>query len=462
MKKKANKTKALSQVAVAGYLGWMAQTVPPAWSVDAAHLKLIAQHLDRVESGEIDRLAIHMPPRHAKSETVTYRFPVRWLELHPTDNVLVTGYNERFARKLGRRNRNLAVTRNLVAPSKAASDEWETNEGGLLMARGVGSPPTGTGFKLIVIDDPVRRREDAESELFREKTWDWYTDDLYTRLEPGGAIVLIMTRWHEDDLGARAIASEPGRWVVLTLPAFAQENDPLGRAVGEPLWPERYNKEALGRIRDVQRRKGGDRSFEALYQQNPTPREGSFFKPDRIERIPAAEVPANLRKVSAWDIGATEGDGDPTARVKLGSNGDGFYYVLDAWAEQMGTDRRDARIKSTAADDGKGVAQRLPQDPGAAGKSQAAAFVRLLAGYSVLTKPVSGSKETRADPFSSQVNAGNVRMLVGDWNAAFIEELRQFPGGRHDDMVDAASDAFDELAQPVQNLKKPSPWGGTY
>jgi predicted phage terminase large subunit-like protein len=435
---------------MSGYLDYLAQTLPRGWSLDPIHIRMIAAQLDRVERGELDRLAIHMPPRHSKSETVTYRFPVRWLEQHPEHNVLVTGYNEKFARKFGRRSRGLAKERGIVSSSKAASDEWETTGGGLYMARGVGSPPTGTGFNLIVIDDPIRRREDAESATFREKTWDWYTDDIYTRLEPGGAIVLIMTRWHHDDLGARAVASEPGRWHVLKLPALALEDDPLGRAPGEALWPERYDVAALERIRKVQRRGGGERSFEALYQQNPTPREGSFFRPDRIERVSA--LPADLRLVSAWDIGASEGEGDPTARVKMGTRGDGFYYVVDAWAEQMGTARRDARIRSTAGDDGVTTTQRLPQDPGAAGKSQAAAFVRLLAGFSVKTAPVTGDKLTRADPFSSQVNAGNVRMLVGDWNAAFIEELRQFPGARHDDMVDAASDAFDELAQPVWQL----------
>jgi predicted phage terminase large subunit-like protein len=432
------------------YLEYLHQTLPRGWSVEAIHLRLIAAQLDRIERGEIDRLAIHIPPRHGKSESVTYRFPVRWLERHPTDNVLVTGYNEKFARKFGRRSRNLAKERGLVSGSKAAADEWETQGGGLYMARGVGSPPTGTGFNLIVIDDPIRRRQDAESLTYRENAWDWYTDDLYTRLEPGGAIVLIMTRWHHDDLGARAIASEPGRWQVLKLPALALEDDPLGRSPGEALWPERFSVADLERIRAVQRRRGGDRSFEALYQQNPTPREGLFFKPDRIERVPA--LPAGLRYVSGWDIGATEGEGDPTARVKIGTNGDGYYYIADAFAERMGTARRDARIRSTAQNDGLATLQRLPQDPGAAGKSQAAAFVRLLAGFNVKTAPVTGDKTTRADPFSSQVNAGNVRMLQGEWNAAFIEELRQFPDGKHDDLVDAAADAFEELAQPVWQL----------
>ncbi|NBW17550.1 MAG: terminase, partial [Caulobacteraceae bacterium] len=161
---------------------------------------------------------------------------------------------------------------------KTGADEWETTAGGGLVARGVGTPPTGFGFDLILIDDPIKKREEAESEVYREKLWDWYTDDLYTRLEPGGAIILTLTRWHYDDLAARAIASEPSRWTILRLPAIAEDDDPIGRLPGQALWPARFNESDLQRIRDVQAATGGAYSFESLYQQNPTPREGAFFK----------------------------------------------------------------------------------------------------------------------------------------------------------------------------------------
>ena len=421
------------------YLDFLKRTYPPTWTIDAEHIREIALHLEAVERGEIDRLAIHMPPRHAKSETVTYRFPVRWLLRNPTDNVLVTGYNERFARKFGRRSRNMAMELGIVGSDKTAADEWETTAGGLYMARGVGSPPTGTGFRLINIDDPIRRREDADSEVYREKVWDWYTDDLYTRLEPGGAIVLVMTLWHEDDLGARAVASEAHRWTVLKLKAI----DDSGKA----LWPERYPVAALERIREVMRRNEGERSWEALYQQNPTPREGAFFKPGMLEIVDA--IPGNLPSCRAWDMAATENDGDYTAGVKLaGPDATGLWYVVDVRRGRWGTDTRNQEIKAAALSDGTSVKIRGPQDPGAAGKEAAKAFVRMLAGYTVKTAMVSGAKEVRADPFSAQVNAGNVRLLRGDWNAAFIEELRTFPGGKHDDQVDAVSDAFAELAVP--------------
>lgn len=421
-----------------GYQAWLRDHLPQGWSAEPDHIRRICEALDAVERGEIDRLAIHMPPRHAKSETVTVRYPVYHLSRNPSASVLVTGYNERFARRFGRKTRNLAAEYglNLTDDAKAA-DEWHLIEGGQLLTRGVGSPPTGVGFNRIVIDDPVRRREDADSEVYREKVWDWYTDDLYSRLEPGGAIVLVMTLWHEDDLGARAVASEPGKWHVLKLPAISDD--------GAALWPDRYPVDSLERIRDVMTREEGARSWEALYQQNPTPREGAFFKTHMIEIVDA--LPANLPCVRAWDMGATAGGGDFTAGVKMaGPCKDGLFYVVHVERGQWDTAHRDRVICQTAAMDGTRCRVRLPQDPGAAGKSLAASQVRMLAGYSVKAEPVTGQKETRADPLSAQVNAGNVRMIKGDWTRAFIEEFRSFPLGKHDDQVDAAADAFNDLA----------------
>lgn len=412
------------------------------WSADVAHIKLIAEHLDAVERGEIDRLAIHMPPRHAKSETVTYRYPVYCLERDPSQNVLVTGYNERFARKFGRRNRNLAIDRGLIGNDKTASDEWETTAGGLLMTRGVGSPPTGTGFKRIIIDDPVRRRQDAESETLRDSMWDWYTDDLYSRLEPGGAIVLIMTLWHEDDLGARAVASEPGRWTVLKLPALAEPCDILGREEGQALWPDRFTREDLIRIRDVMAKNDGERSFEALYQQNPTPREGDFFKVGKVNYIDAADLPTMLRRCRAWDLAATKGGGDWSRGVLEGVDEQGRFYMIDLVGGQLSSDDRNALMRETAQKDGKDIHIRLPQDPGQAGKDQAQSMIRMFAGYSVSAQVVSGSKETRADAWSSQVNAGNFYMVRAPWNKSVIEEMRTFPNGKTDDIIDAGADSF--------------------
>jgi predicted phage terminase large subunit-like protein len=428
------------------FLHYLPLTSPKSWSCDAPHLRLIGDHLDAVTRGDIDRLAIFMPPRHGKTETVTIRYPIYRLEADPTIRCLITGYNERFSRKMNRRSRNIAKTRFTLSSDKTSADEWETEAGGGVVARGVGSPPTGFGFNLILIDDPIRMRKEAESQVYRDNVWDWYTDDLYTRLEPGGALILTLTRWHHDDLAARAIASEPGRWTILRLPAFAEEHDPLGRIPGTALWSERYDEKALERIKTVQTKRDGAYSFEALFQQNPTPREGAFFKVSKIEILDAA--PADLQICRAWDLAGTT-DGDYTAGVKIGVDTRGVWWILDVVRGQWLTDERDDVMKQTAALDGRDCTIRLAQDPGQAGIDQVTRLTRMLAGYSLRSARPTGSKETRADGFASQVNAGNVKMVKNPrWNPSYIEELRTFPLGTNDDQVDSSADAFTALTGP--------------
>lgn len=397
--------------------------------------------LERVSSGEIKRLMLNMPPRHGKSEMVSVRYAVWRLERNPTMRVILGAYNATYVSKLSRKARRIAETRLDIASDRKAVDDWETAQGGGMRAVGVGGGITGQGGDLIIIDDPVKSREEAESAAYRDKCWDWYTDDLYTRLEPGGAVVLIMTRWHEDDLAGRILASEKGsEWTVINLPAFAEENDPLGRLEGEALCPERYDVAALNDIKGTQ----GGYSFDALYQGHPTPKEGAFFKVGKLQIVDAA--PAGLKMVRAWDTAATEGDGDWTAGVKMGVAEDGFVYVLDVKRGQWSTDYRNANMRQTAELDGAGVFIRYAEDPGSAGKDQSRYLgQKVFNGFRFEAVRVSGDKATRAEPLSSQVNAGNVRLVRGLWNKDFIEELRAFPNGKHDDQVDSAADAYSKI-----------------
>lgn len=425
------------------YLEFLRAINPAGWTLPK-HIQAIAEHLDAVTRGEIDRLAIFMPPRHAKTETVPVRYGPYRLLRDGSMNVLITAYNERHARRLSRKARNVYAGESELSMDKRASDEWSTPEGGVLMARGVGSPPTGTGFGLILGDDLIRRREDAESEAYREKAWDWYTDDIYTRQEPGCAIVLTMTLWHEDDVAARAIASEPGAWTILRLAAIAEEDDQLGRAEGEALWPQRYNLAALERIRAVMAQNEGERSWQALFQQNPTPKEGSVFHISKLEIVDAA--PALGKRCRFWDGAATAGAGDYTAGPKVLSAEDGLWYIEDVRRGQWEPAEADRQMRQAAELDGQEVLVGGEQEPGASGKRAAQAFVRLMAGFQVSVEPSSGTKEVRARTFAAQVNAGNVRLVRADWNKAYIEELRTFPNGKHDDQVDGSSGAFNKLA----------------
>jgi len=190
--------------------------------------------------------------------------------------------------------------------------------------------------------------------------------------------------------------------------------------------------------------------WSALYQQRPTPREGLFFNVAAVEIVEAA--PVELKCVRAWDKAATRGAGDYTVGVKMGISPDKILYVLDVVRGRWATDERNRMIRRTAEFDGHEVGIRGPQDPGSAGVDSASDFVKLLSGYGVRVKHVTGSKESRAESFSAQLNAGNVKLVRGRWNRDFLEELQAFPRGAHDDQVDAASDAYNELCQRREYL----------
>lgn len=411
---------------------------------DWAHLRPVLDALQRIEVGTLKRLAIFMPPRHGKSQLATIRFPVYYLERQPKRRVIVGAYNQTLAEEFSRQARRIARDRLSLNPERTAANDWQTTGGGGIRAAGVGSGVTGHGADLIVIDDPVKSREEANSEAYRNRVWDWYTNDLYTRLEPGGAIVLIQTRWHEDDLAGRILASpDGGGWAVINLPAEAGPDDQIGRAPGAALCPERFDVPALTAIRRVI----GEWAYAALYQQRPLPQGGAFFDTTRLVLVDA--LPASLPQCRAWDLAATPG-GDKTAGVRIaGPDSGGLWYVADVVRGDWLADVVRRSLRQTAELDGPRVRIRLPQDPGQAGKDQARQLVQLLAGYYAKAEPVSGDKATRATGLAAQINAGNVRLVRGAWNADFIAELAGFPMGKYDDQVDAAADAFNALALPT-------------
>jgi len=433
---------------------WL-ETVSPRMRWDWRHLVYVQDALDTVTPGETKRLMLFLPPRHGKSELATVRYPVYRLERNPEERVIIGAYNATLARKFSRKARRIARERLALSDDRTAVEDWETASGGGIRAVGVGDGITGQGGNLIVIDDPVKSREEAESETYRERVWEWYTDDLYTRLEPGGAIVLIMTRWHEDDLAGRILASDDANsWDVINLPAFAQQDDPLGREPGEALCPDRFDEAALNDIKRV------TVGFEALYQGNPVPKAGEMFDPAWFEVVGAA--PAIAERVRGWDKAATAGGGDWTVGCRISKNPRGVYYIEHVERGQWGPGDADQQIRNTAILDGPRVHHHGEQEPGAAGKRDAAAFVRLLAGFSVATEPSSGDKVTRARPLASQAQAGNVKIVAGPWVHAFLEELRQFPRGKNDDQVDAASIAFNKLAGMIVRDLNPANWAKAY
>lgn len=292
---------------------------------------------------------------------------------------------------------------------------------------------------LLIVDDPVKSQREADSAAAREHLWEWFRSDLVTRLKPGGRIVVVMTRWHPDDLGGRLLASSDG-WRVLRLPALAEEGDMMGRAPGEALWPAWESAAALRRKRAVL----GERAFTALFQQSPRAPGGRLFQVKRVAVVD--EVLAGV-SVRAWDLAASEAGGDWTVGVRLcrGAGESGVFQVMDVVRLQGGPEQVVQAIRAAAARDGREVAIGLPQDPGQAGRAQVAYLVRELAGFSVKSSPESGAKAVRAMGVASQANAGNLSVLRGGWNREFMEELQDFPGGAKDDQVDALSRAFGML-----------------
>lgn len=419
------------------------------------HCQVIADAAERVATSEISRLMLFVPPRHSKSESISRLFTAYYLRRFPDRWVGLTSYSADLAYVLSRAAQNNYLQSGGALNAQAgAVKHWETTRGGGLWAAGVGGPITGKGFHLGILDDPLKNAEEAASEVIREKQKEWYSSTFYTRAEPGAAIVIIQTRWHEDDLSGWLLSNEkeqPEGWHIVNLPALAEDADPDRwpstctvepdwREPGAALCPERYDAD---RLRAIQSRIGGY-FFDALYQQRPSAREGEFFKVHQLQIVDAA--PAQLRQCRAWDLAATSGGGDYTAGVLLGQDAAGLWYVSDVRRGQWTPDDRNAVMRLAAQTDGGAVRIRLAQDPGQAGVDQSQHLTRLLAGFTVRSERVSGDKAVRASGFAAQVNAGNVRLVRGAWNADFIEELRQFPQGRNDDQVDAAADAFSELA----------------
>jgi predicted phage terminase large subunit-like protein len=310
-----------------------------------------------------------------------------------------------------------------------------------------------------IIDDPVRSRADAESEIVRENTWNWFTTDLTTRLRPGGRTVLIQTRWHVDDLAGRILETQRDKWRVVNLPATALEDDPLGRKPGELLWmddPDYPYGELLRKAKAEAETSGAMRDWHALYEQQPTNGTGGIFSgtPALIDVAPKLDG----RIVRAWDFAATAQVGtrnpDWTVGVKMAREDNGRIVVLDEFRMRGGPDDVAAAVERVARADGPRVRISIPQDPGQAGKSQALYFVRRLAGFMVESSPETGDKATRAMPFASQWNAGNVVMLRAPWNDGYAEELTSFPGFSKDDRVDASSRAFNTLTAAPAPTKR--------
>jgi predicted phage terminase large subunit-like protein len=444
----------LAQIASRG----MFQTPP--------HIQLLNRaYLEALLGIGPDQILVTLPPRHGKSTFDSKWIPAWTLGVFPDRPIILTSYEGDFAAEWGRSTRDVLeewgepIFGITVRPDSSAASRFGIvgHEGGMRTA-GVGGAITGKGGWVLLCDDPVKNRAEAESPKRRQDVWEWWQSTFITRREPGGVVMVTMTRWHPDDLAGRLVAHEPGRWRVIHLPAIALVPDPergigpdlLGRAPGRALWPERYNEDALARIE----RTVGSFWWNALYLGLPIARRGGYFRREWFELV--EQAPADARRVRYWDMAATEegeGSSDPdwTVGLKLAAKG-GMWWVEDVIRRRVTPGVKMALVRQTAELDGPEVRVWIEQEPGSSGKDVVAAYRRALIGYPVRGLPSTGSKTLRADPVASQAEGkpyGNVKVCRGGWVSEFLSELEAFPKGAHDDQVDALSGAFQALRRPL-------------
>lgn len=432
---------------------WLS-AVTPHWTWDWPHQLFLYKKLQEVTMGVCKRLMIFMPPRHTKTETVTVRYSAFRLERDPKLNIILGCYNQKLANRFSRKTRRIAQNRIALSSDRKAVEEWETSIGGGYRAVGVGGGITGFGGDLIMIDDPIKNRAEANSETYRDACWEWFNDDLYTRLEPGGAIVLTMTRWHDDDLAGRLIREmEEGgeHWDVITLPALAEENDPMGRKEGEPLCPARYDLEAL----EARKKKLGAFSFSALYQQRPVPIEGALFKRDWFpaDRF-IAKAPEGLKWARGYDLAvSTKTSADYTASFRCAFDRDGNLYIDGGFRKRIEYPEQRRYVVKRMVDE-KNTQHGIEKALHGQAFVQDLRTIPAVRGIPFKAVRVEADKYTRALSWANLAEEGKVYIVEGGWNAAFLDEIVRFTGkgDTHDDQVDAVSIAVAMLAKRRSHL----------
>ena len=433
---------------------WATEVLAPAGLTPSVHQRLLLSYLDLVTKGEIKRLLILMPPGSAKSTYTSVIFPVWWFIQHPRSSVIAASSTVALVESFSRRildiiDENKEKTGFTLNPSDRSASHWRTSRGGEYFTVGIRGTITGRRADLIIVDDPIKSMAEADSPKHRRDIWNWYTAELITRLKPEGRIVIVMTRWHENDLGGQVLADKTEKWEVLRLPAVAEQEDPLGRPPGAPLWPEWESIEALEQKKKVV----GSRVWSSLFQQSPLPPGDRLFKVSAIPVLDHWTEPEGRRRltVRAWDLASTSAetgnDPDWTVGLKLTRLDKQTFVIEDIVRVRKGYQQVIDAIVDAAQSDGHAVVVSLPIDPGQAGKAQIGTLSSLLAGFQIYSSRESGAKSSRAIAVASQVEAGNLSIVRAGWNQSFLDELELFPWGPKDDQVDALSRAFNTIIQ---------------
>ena len=461
------------------------------------HHYLVATYLEQVEkfiatrgAEGIGRLMIFEPPRHGKTEQASRLFPAWVLGRNPDAQVILTSYGADLAQDNSRAVRSFVTSERYAAvfgaksvydhPVELSEDSrarsnWDLaqpNRGGV-NAAGVGGGITGKGAHLLIIDDPFKNREEAESKNRRDYVASWYRSSAYTRLEDGGAIVIMHTRWHPEDLAGTLLTqmvSDPDRadqWTVVFLPAlaladedypknkdefneemlrgiFLPKEDPLGRKPGEALWPDKFDEKSLEHIRANTM----EYEFVSLYQQQPRPQSGGFFDENQFVIIDRKNLPNNLQWYRYLDLalGKTE-SADWNATVAGAIDDDGNLYYRDMLRVHELTDFLTQVVEWMLDDNERGVIWGVESVAFQSLVMRELMSKREIASVAIEEVTPDGDKVTRARPLQTRAKQGKVFIVRGTWNLDFIREVISFPRGKHDDQVDAASGVLQMISK---------------
>lgn len=410
-------------------------------------------------AGKAPILLLFTPPQHGKSWSIIDF--ISWLQGHyPDSRAIFASFSDRLGVRANlslqrwymSRRYQLVFPELNIAGQSAKADQPSTylrntnileyvGYDGSFRNTTVNGPINGEGLDLGVVDDPIKSRAEANSKLNRDKTWEWLTDDFLGRFSEEAGLIMLVTRWHVDDPAGRMIEKFGKRLRVLTYPAIAVKDEEHRRA-GEPLFPELKSKEFLLLRKSVMSQSG----WESEYQQSPIVVGGGMFLTEKFKVVPVRPSPREIRKcVRYWDKAGTEGGGAFTAGVRMDELRDGRLVVSDVRRGQWSTFDRETRIRQTAEVDNSGgyrCETWVEQEPGSGGKESAERTVLNLRGFMAYADRVTGAKETRAEPYSAQQQAGNVSLVAAPWNQAFIDEHETAPNGKYKDQWDAAAGAF--------------------
>ncbi|MCX6148135.1 MAG: phage terminase large subunit [Candidatus Kapabacteria bacterium] len=432
----------------------------------AKHLELINEKLIKVAKREIKRLIINMPPRHGKSELISHYFPFWYLGNNKDENVILTTYSQNFANRFGKRLRSLFrefgktfYDMDIHKDYKGASEIKTTKGDGSIYCVGNGGSITGRGADLLIIDDPIKNQQDASSMKLRDNLWDWFQSTAYTRLEPNGAVIVVMTRWHEDDICGRILANEPDQWEVLSLPAIAEsEDDPLGRKEGEALWSSKFNIDILNQ----KKQSNGAYFFSGLYQQNPAPLEGGSFPKSLFRYFQTNEefylldcnntisiTKSKCSIFSTMDLAMSlKQTADYTVLITFAVTPDHSVLILDIIRERMESTKHIEIIKQA-------FAKWKPISIGIEQVQYQTALINdaLNLGYPIKALKPIGDKLVRSYSISNLLSAGKIYFQQNaHWLHDFENELIHFPKGKHDDQVDAFS-YICQMISPISGFE---------